>query len=239
MANRNHLLALPMTSRMDHWKKDLRRLLDSDPFRVAADLEAQYYPLNILHDICREANLLFFNRFEWDDPLPENGVLADYTAMTCHTLKHFLDRGHRKIVFLGHRGAPRPFKRRELARAGELYGLEFGSEAFDYCCRRDFENNPKRIQRIFGAKEPPTAIFSRSDGLLFNFMQKIRAFYPRLGDVELVGCYNTKNSQIPQYEFSSYDMQWHRAWDVAIRKKNCGTEWCIPKMIVREKTVLL
>lgn len=30
-------------------------------------------------------------------------------------------------------------------------------------------------------------------------------------------------------------MQWHHAWDVAIRKKTPGIDWCVPKLIVREK----
>ncbi len=232
-ANRNHLLALPMTSRMDHWKKDLRRLLDSDPFRVAADLEAYYYPLDTLYDICREANLLFFNRFEWDGPLPENGVLADYTAMTCHTLKHFLDRGHRKIVFLGHWDEPRPFKRRELTRAGELYGLEFGSGAFDYCCWRDFENNPERVRRIFGAKEPPTAIFSRSDSILFEMMCKLEAIYPKCRSMERIGCHNSIWSRLPGQEFSTYQLDFAKMWGTAVTKKKKGIEWVIPAFLPR------
>lgn len=232
-ANRNHLLALPMTSRDVFLEKDFRRLLESTPFRVAVDLEAQYYPLDTLYEICREENLLFFNRFEWDAQLPENGVLTDYTAMTCHTVKHFLDHGHRKIVFLGHRDEPLPFKRRELSRAGDLYGLEFGSEIFDYCCWRDFETNPKRIQRIFGTKEPPTAIFSRSDSILFEMMNKLEAFFPKCRNMERIGCHNSIWSRLPGREFSSYQLDFAKMWDLAVIKKKKGVEWVIPTFLSR------
>lgn len=237
-ANRNNLLAMPMTPRQAHWKKDFRRLLDSEPFRVALDLEGQNFDLEQVYALGKDANLLFFNRFEWEAPLPENGVLTDYTAMTCHTLKHFLDRGHRKIVFLGHWDEPRPFKLRELTRAGELYELEFKSEAFDYCCWRDFENNPERVRRIFGAKEPPTAIFSRSDSILFDMMVRVCAIYPKCSSMERIGCHNSIWSRLPGHEFSTYQLDFAKMWDMAIAKKKKGVEWVVPAFLPRTRSAM-
>lgn len=216
----------------------VRSMLAQNPSKVLVDLEGACYDLNQINELLKDVPVTFFNRYEWINPPPESAVLIDRTAQTEDTLRYFFGRGHKRILFLGHYEKPREYKRLELEEAAKRVGLKLWTPEFQYCSHKEFDTNPQRIAKIF-REEPPTAIFSRSDILLFNFMQKIRAFYPQCGDAELMGCYNTKSSQIPQYEFSSYDMQWHHVWDLAIRKKTRGTEWCIPKMVIREKTTLI
>ena len=218
-------------------ENDIRNMLAQNPSKVLVDLEGACYELDQVNTLLRNVPVTFFNRYEWMTPLPKSAVLIDRVAQTVDTLRHFENHGHKRILFVGHYRKPRPYKQYELETAAKIVGLKLWTPEFQYVCFDEFDTNPAHIAKIF-REEPPTAIFSRSDINLFHFMQKIRAFYPECGDAELIGCYNTKNSQIAQHEFSSYDMQWHHAWDVAIRKKTPGIDWCVPKLIVREKTQL-
>lgn len=218
-------------------ENDVKNMLAQNPSKVLVDLEGACYDLAQVNALLRDVPVIFFNRYEWMTPLPESAVLIDRVAQTVDTLHHFLERGHKRILFLGHHPQPRPYKQYELEKAAETVGLKFPSPEFQYVCFDEFDTNPGHVAQVF-RKEPPTAVFSRSDINLFRFMQKIRAFYPESADAELIGCYNTKSSQIPQHEFSSYDMGWRSVWETAIRKKTPGIEWCVPKLIFRDKTKL-
>lgn len=214
---------------------DMRNLLAQNPSRVFVDLESRKdTELSSLNQLLKGVPVTFFNRFEWDAPLPENAFLLDYTGMTVHTLRYLRSRGHERILFLGHEDQPRPFKRKQLIAAGEITGIEFGSPEFQYCCRFDFENNPERLVRIF-RKNPPTALFSRSDYLVFEFMPKIEAFYPESARMERIGCFNTMWSRIPKQEFSTYDPHWPKVWKSAIMEKNSGLECFLPELIERHQ----
>ncbi len=159
------------------------------------------------------------------------GVAIPVLAGT-DALRHLRERGHSRILFLGHLNEPLPFKLRQLREAGRIAGIEFGSPEFQYCGRFDFENNPERIVKIF-KKNPPTALFCRSDYLAFEFIPKIEAFYPGCAGMERIGCFNTMWSRIPKHEFSTYDPQWPDVWKQAVAEQRSDVEWFMPKLIER------
>ena len=213
-------------------ENDIRNMLAQNPSRVFIDVDSGCCSLPRLKRLLEKVPVTFFNRFEWNEPLPDSGFLLDYTGMTVHALRHLRERGHSRILFLGHLNEPLPFKLRQLREAGRIAGIEFGSPEFQYCGRFDFENNPERIVKIF-KKNPPTALFCRSDYLAFEFNPKIEAFYPGCAGMERIGCFNTMWSRIPKHEFSTYDPQWPDVWKQAVAEQRSDVEWFMPKLIER------
>ena len=213
-------------------ENDIRNMLAQNPSRVFVDVDSGCCSLPRLKRLLEKVPVTFFNRFEWNEPLPDSGFLLDYTGMTVHALRHLRERGHSRILFLGHLNEPLPFKLRQLREAGRIAGIEFGSPEFQYCGRFDFENNPERIVKIF-KKNPPTALFCRSDYLAFEFIPKIEAFYPGCAGMERIGCFNTMWSRIPKHEFSTYDPQWPDVWKQAVAEQRSDVEWFMPKLIER------
>lgn len=210
-------------------KQNIRHMLSQKPVHILVDLEGLTNDLSQVYHLSEQANIIFFNRFEWDAELPKQAVLIDRIAQTEITLRYFLSRGHRKIVFLGHHDEPRLFKRKELESAAERCGLEFEAEGFMYCCAKDFENNRERLYRIF-QHNPPTAIFCRSDSLLLGFVRNLIRSFPQCRDLDKVGCYNTEFSRIPGEEFVSFDVHWKDAWQMAVTQKTLGINWITPTL---------
>ena len=240
MANTEQNMIFPITIKPDKgWEKDIDRLMTHNPNVVMIDLEGAYFELNKVISRLSEQQICFVNRWEWNEPLPSNAVLVDYRQMTIDTVEYLLKRGHRRILFLGHYAEPRPFKQQNMEVAANAVGLKFPSFEFEYACFRDFVDNPGRIKRIFEHQQAPTAIFSRSDSILFEFFSKIKALYPSCSDTELIGCHNTMWSRIPNYEFSTYKIDFELMWQTSMHKfdwKNGskdGVQWIVPEFIKR------
>ncbi|MFA6931322.1 MAG: GntR family transcriptional regulator [Lentisphaeria bacterium] len=209
---------------------NIRHMLSQKPVHVLVDLEGLKNDLSEVYHLADHANLIFFNRFEWEAPLPEQAVLIDRIAQTEITLRYFLSKGHSRIVFLGHHDEPRLFKRQELTTAAARCGLEFESTNFMYCAANDFTNNVERLKRIFSHNHP-TAIFSRSDNLLLRFVRCLIARFPNCKEIDKVGCYNTEFSRMPGEEFPSFDVHWKDAWQMVFAKKTKSVDWITPTMV--------
>lgn len=231
-------VAIPISIRHDSpWEKDIKNLINQKPSGVFVDLEAEFYPLPKLLDNLKDIPVCFINRWEWDADLPANGVLTDYTGITVQTLRYLLNKGHRRIIFLGHRSKPRTFKLRQLTSAAKSVGLKFNSYEFEYACFEDFVHDPERVKRIFGCDTPPTAIFSREDSILFDFMSKVNRLYPNCQDMEMIGCFDSIWSRLPGQEFSSWHINFSELWSLAAarlkQKTKSGIEWIMPDFIER------
>ncbi len=161
----------------------------------------------------------------------ERGI-DDWTSLTEQTLRYFLERGHRKIVFLSHNDELLPFKRRELEEAARRIGIRFESPEFQWCGRFDFEHNPQRLMRIF-KPEAPTAIFSRSDSIMFEFSSKITVYFPETAAIERIGAYDTLWSQQADNAFSSWHWNWKDFWTRVFAHHETGVTYFTPELIRR------
>ena len=235
-----NILVLPQYLNSD-WKtqkKAVRNLLDHAPTKILIDLEGDKLKWDRVDELFQSEPYLFFNRFEWTEGRPESAVLVDYTAMTVHALNYLRGRGHRKILYLGHWETPRPFKVAELTHAAHSLGLEFPSPEFDYCSWLDFVENPERVKRIFESADPPSAIFSRSDHIIFDFMCKIQTLYPKFKEMERIGWSDSIWSRLPGQEFSSFKVNFRKLWELAFAKNTPGIELVAPELVIREKSGL-
>ncbi|MDR0931536.1 MAG: GntR family transcriptional regulator [Victivallales bacterium] len=207
-------------------------MLEKSPLRIFVDLEGKMVEFSKLRKLLEGHQTIFCHRFEWIDQKPNNAVLTDWISVTEQTLRHLLERGHRKIVFLSHDREILPFKRLELEEAARRVGLCFDNPEFQWCGRFDFEQNPQRLMRIF-KQDAPTAIFSRSDSIMFEFSSKISAYFPETAGIERIGAYNTHWSQHPGNTFSSWSWDWREFWTKAFAHDGEEIEYYMPKLILR------
>lgn len=213
---------------------EIRNLVAHKPLRVFIDLDA-YHSFSIpeLQKMLHNIPCTFFHRYEWEEPMTESGMLLDYVDVTLQALRFLRNRGHERIVFLSHDKELHSFKIKQFRKAAEIVGMEFGSPEFDYCGRFDFDFNPDRLVRIF-KKNKATAIFSRSDSILFEFMSKLSVYFPETAGMDRIGCFNSLWSQIPGKEFSSFAIDWELAWKQVIARQNeQDPEWFSAKLIER------
>jgi DNA-binding LacI/PurR family transcriptional regulator len=218
------------------WEKDIDNLLMQDLSGVLVDVEAELFKYHQLISHFKRIPTCFVNRWEWDENLPPSGILIDYAEMTRQTLTYLINKGHHRIVFLGHKPEPLPFKKRYLETAANSVGIKLFSPELNYVCFEDFVNNPIRVKQVFETAEAPTAIFSHGDSILFEFMSKIKAVYPACQDMEMVGCFNTLWSKLPGQEFSSWQVDCAEMWTRAVNaladnKKE--VEWVLPSFMER------
>jgi DNA-binding transcriptional regulator YhcF (GntR family) len=207
-------------------------MLEKSPLRIFADLEGTQTDFAKLRHLLEENRTIFCHRFEWDDQKPEEAVLIDWASITEQTLRHFLKHGHRKIVFLSHDRELLSFKRLELEEAARRVGLCFESPEFQWCGRFDFEQNPQRLMRIF-KQDAPTAIFSRSDSIMFEFSSKLAAYFPETAEIERIGAYDTHWSQHPGNVFSSWHWDWRIFWTQVFGHCKNGIEYYKPELFLR------
>lgn len=214
--------------------KDMENMLARHPARIFVDAEGAVCNLDQIMSLCGSAPVTFCHRFEWENPLPASAVLSDFTRVTELTLRHFIERGHKRILFLGHKNEPLPFKRNQLEEAASAVGLKFYTDEFSYCGIDDFTNAPHRLEKIFkNSKDAPTAIFSRDDRILFEFTLKLKGLFPKASEMEKVGCYNTVYSSLPANEFSTWNWDWHAFWTKVFNHKSQSVEYFMPEFLQR------
>ncbi len=213
---------------------DIACMLEKKPLRLYVDLGCKDIMYGELRRIVSGYNTVYCNRFEWAHETPESGVLSDWISITEDTLRHFLDAGHRKIVFISHDPEILEFKRLEMIEAGRRAGLEFGSPEFQYCCYTDFTDNPERVLRIF-RHDPPTAAFSRGDSPMYHFTHQLEMFLPECRGMEKIGSFDSFWSRIPGHEFSSWHWDWNEFWKKAFSHQGNGIEYYKPELNLRRK----
>ncbi len=213
-------------------RRSVESMLEKAPLLVFADLNGFEMPYPILQKLTMGMNTVFFHRFEWPEAKPDSAVLSDWIYITEQTLRYFLDRGHKKIVFLSHEHQIKEFKRLQMEEAARRVGLEFDTPEFQWFGRQDLELNPERVARIFG-KDPPSAIFARSDMLLSETLAKVSVFFPAAGAMDKVGMYDMSYSKQSGHEYSTWHWDWNRFWKMAFAHQS-GVEYYRPEFIRRQ-----
>lgn len=227
-----------------NWSKEVDRLVDDDPSLILIDLEAQFFDLNVLYEHIGNIPHFFINRWEWAAPIPGQGVFIDYEGALECAIRHFLKRGRRRILFVGHHIEPVECVRRTLTRVAEKCSLQYPGPMLDYIFAYDFAVNLERTKNLF-AENPPDALFSFSDEPLFAFMNMVRLFYPEIAsNLEQIGFHNIIYSNIPEHEFSTFSIDYELFWNKVFARFNTkkqpvsGIEWVVPEMILRGKSLV-
>lgn len=226
-------VVVPVTVKPDGWRSSVQRMLTQNPTAVLVDLEAQNFSLNEVMNSLGSLPVCFVNRWEWTVGMPEYGVFTDYCGMLTEGLGRLLKNGHKRVAFLGHKTEPLPFLQHDLDVCASKFGLKCPSYKVEYLCFEDFQNRPDRVKRIFGSEDYPTAIFARADSIIFSFVTQLRAHYPHIKELELIGAFNTSWSHMPGMEFDSYVIDFEKMWTMALDKFKQDTpkiEKCMPHL---------
>lgn len=210
-------------------------MLEKKPLRIYVDVGSKEVSFNEIHRLTQNYETIFCNRFEYPHKTPESGVLSDWIYITEMTLRHFLEAGHKKILFVSHDPEIREFKRLEMEEAAERVGLMFDSPEFQWCSHRDFQENPSRVVRIF-RNDPPTAVFARGDNPLFEFTKNAALFFPDAPVPEKIGAFNSFWSNQPGLEFSSWGWDWMEFWKKVFAHKEKEVEYYRPELIIKQRT---
>ena len=211
---------------------DIECMLEKKPLRIYVDTGCKKISYRELMRLTQGNQTIFCNRFEFLDETPEHAVLSDWEYITEMTLRHFVKNGHKRILFVSHDSCIYEFKRRQLKAAAEKLGLQFDTPEFQWCSHEDFQNNPERVARIF-RQDPPTAVFARGDGPLFQFMQKAAVFFPNLPEIEKIGAFNSLWSNQLGHVFSSWQWDWLAFWKQVFAYQGNGIEYYRPKLILK------
>lgn len=203
-------------------------MIEKQPVRIYIDCGGKEFSLSKIKKLTSGYHLIFCNRFEWTEETPESAVLTDWTYVTEQTLRYFLDRGHKKILFVSHDPQIRDYKRKEMEEAGRRVGLKFDTPEFQWCSFTDFHNRPSFIAKLF-REDPPTAVFSRGDNPVYEFCDRVRVFFPHIPPMDKVGAYNTVWSNQPGQEFPSWIWDWDQFWQQVFEHKS-GVEYYRPRL---------
>ena len=201
-------------------------MTEKQPMRIYIDCGGKELSFQELKHLTNGYHLIFCNRFEWTESEPESAVLTDWISITEKTLRYFLDRGHKRILFVSHDPEIRDCKRKQMEEAGKRVGLKFESPEFNWCSCQDFHNRPNHVARIF-RENPPTAVFARGDNPLYEFCERVRIFFPDHPKMDKVGAYNTVWSNQPGQEFPSWTWDWELFWEQVFAHKS-GVEYYLP-----------
>ena len=225
-----------------NWHKEVDRLVDDDPSVILVDLEAAFFELDDLREHLGNIPHLFINRWEWPDPLPEHGVFIDYARGYEIALQYLLRKGHKRILFVGYEPEPQQITEQYLKEVAKKCSIEYPGPQLDYIYGYSFAIDFDRTME-FIRNNPPTALISRSDEIMFSFSNMLQLFLPDIAkNVEMIGFHNIIYSKIPGYEFSTfavnYDLFWQKVLDRFNPKKSTinGIDWITPEFIIREKT---
>lgn len=207
-------------------------MIEKQPVRIYIDAGGKELSLQEIKRLTTGYHLIFCNRFEWLEETPESAILTDWTYITEETLRYFLNRGHKKILFVSHDPEIREYKRRQMEVAGNRVGLKFGTAEFNWCSYTDFHNRPDYVAHLF-RDDPPTAVFARGDNPLYEFCERVRIFFPNVPKLDKVGAYNTVWSNQPGQEFPSWTWEWDLFWQQVFAHKS-GIEYYCPKLTLKE-----
>lgn len=165
----------------------------------------------------------------------------DKINMYAKAMEFLFDKGHRRIITLGHSGKPGkvPMLTSEykyLHEAAKMFDMEFDSFNLPYACYKDVSDNPEKLERLFLSENPPTAVIGMSDHIVFCFLEELKEKFPKF-QLEAVGAYNTTWSKIPGKHFHTFDMNFSLMWAQAIQHlaspvaKEKVVNWIQPKLI--------
>lgn len=125
-------------------------------------------------------------------------VSVDYKAGTQMAVNHLIEKGHRRIAFLGGRSGSSTWTERAQGYYNALHqaGLEIDSSlVVDGPPTR--EGGVTAVQQVLNLSDPPTAIFCFNDLIAFGVMQELRNVGLIPGqDIAVVGFDNVPEAEI-------------------------------------------
>jgi DNA-binding LacI/PurR family transcriptional regulator len=241
VSSAKNVITLPLhLNADDKWQQCFAKLSEFNLKAVFIDVEAGGKPLKEIYRAAGDIPLCFVNRWEWQQPLPQLGVLVDYVAAYMQALKLLFEKGHKRILFAHyHITAPEKYQA-TLKAAANRTGYEFPSYELEYLgFSENGELMDKEFNRIFGdPKNAPTALLAVSDYIASKIIERAEKINPMAAGIETIGFFNTANSKVPGHEFSSFEIDyvnmWNKAFEMFNDKENSTTiEWIIPKLIWR------
>ncbi|TYC04357.1 LacI family transcriptional regulator [Micromonospora sp. WP24] len=130
----------------------------------------------------REVAFVAFGR-PWDDLTAHPWVDVDGAAGTARATRHLLERGHRRIGFLGW---PAPSGVGDDRRAGwraALHAAGIDPAGLERAVEDGIAEGEWSMRDLLNADEPPTAVVCASDSLALGALQAVRAADPAVAVV--------------------------------------------------------
>ncbi len=239
IAGEQHLLMVPLDidgCRNPGWLESLNALLRRSPSGILIDSDETCVTGRKIPALAGKIPLCYVHIWNSAEPPPGPAVLFNLMAAYQMAFSYLLGKGHRRIVYLGHRQQPAPEERRRLDHLKRV--LPISEEDIPYACFEDFEKNPDRVRKVFGPSKRPTALVARGDYFAFTFREKLRAKFPAV-KVEMVGMHNTKWSRQPGKEFHTIQVDYETMWRRALHAVAQGeaqrrqVEWISPVFVER------
>jgi len=127
-----------------------------------------------LRNMMQHCALVLTNPYYED--LAADSVGMDDEKGTARALKHLIQRGHRRIAFVGGfaTSATRQRRLQSYRRALRQHGISF-DPGLCVDCPVDRAGGYDAIQRLMRMREPPTAAYCYSDVIAFGMMLALRA----------------------------------------------------------------
>ncbi len=219
------------------WQDTIKKIIMREPDAFLIDVEARQFKLDELLKACAPFPCYFINRWEWHGIKPERAVLNDYPAAYGMALRYLKERGHGKVLIVGHHNPPYPFMREYFKKASTWADMEFGKELI-YTSIGDIERTPTVLKKIF-AENAPTAVFGLSDYLVHQFLQYALSASIDTSNLDKIGLFDQSYSNIPGHEFSSirFNLQkiWKTVFNYCNKGKNSFVEYIKPEILIKQE----
>ena len=226
---------IPMVSVIkgeSNWKQAIKDIVARQPDALLIDVEARYFLLDELEQLCDGVPMCFCNRWEWYGFNPKRAILTDYVSAYIDALKYLKQARHQRIIIAGYHRKSQPFLEKYLKDAAKAVAMKFPSIELEYVSSAF---SFAEIEQILSKDTDilPTAVFALSDSLLWSFMNKLHDLYPDMPEtIEKIGFFDQHWSNIPGREFSSYRIDFGKIWKKALEKISdpqwTGTEYVTP-----------
>lgn len=215
----------------DNWRQGIEDMMSKNPELLLIDLAAKGFPLETLRELAGDVPVCFCNRWEWHPERPDSGVFVDYRRAYAMGLRLLLERGHRRIVLLGHHRQPLPHAKENLTYGLEMNGLGWDSPEIILFSREEIDAEPDRVRSII-REGRPDAVFGVSDYIVCMLTE----LCPWLEGLDTIGFFNTGHSRMRGHEFSSFEIDFKAVWEKAFSTQGGNMELICPELVERWRT---
>ncbi|MER7440959.1 LacI family DNA-binding transcriptional regulator [Micromonospora avicenniae] len=125
----------------------------------------------------REVAFVAFGR-PWDDPTAHPWVDVDGAAGTARATEHLLERGHRRVGFLGWPAGSGVGDDRRSGWRESLRAAGIDPAGLDRAVEDGIAEGEWSMRDLLSSGEPPTAVVCASDSLALGALQAVRATDP-------------------------------------------------------------
>jgi len=193
------------------WQQNIKDLVARKPNYIMVDVEARYYPLEMVKPLFGTAPVCYCNRWEWFPEKPQRAVLTDYAWAFAEALRLLRERGHKRIVIIGHHSHPQPHLIEFLRQAKFQAGFTEKDPLLLNVSHEQILKKPSEFSVQF-KKFKPTAVFGLSDYLVDLLVGKC----PAASGLEKIGLFDQKYSQPSNGNFTSFRIDFAKIWEAAI-----------------------